>query len=222
MRVFQENRCFMELHHVAQAAYLITAIPIETSKGKLTLELLKNVDNMLEIHSDDDSDRFNILAFKDELTNLFNRWYVDERLSKDLISAFVEQLPLSVIFLDIDNLKDINDSLGHLFGDNVLIEVSNIIMQSIRISTDWAARYGGDEFLICLNSTTTTEAFEIAERIRNKIAELVILENSKIKTSASLGIYSSGKNEVTAAKAISLADSKMYEAKRNGKNCTVQ
>ncbi len=222
IRAFQENECFMELQHVARAVYLITAVPIETSKGKFTLELLKNVAKSLEIGQNDDSDQFNVMVFKDELTNLFNRRYVDKRLPEDLISAFVDQLPLSIIFLDIDNLKDINDSLGHVLGDKVLVEVSDIIMRSIRTSTDWAARYGGDEFLICLNSTDAKEAFEIAERIRNKIAELEIIENRNIKTSASLGIYSSGEHEITAAKAISLADSKMYEAKRNGKNCTVQ
>lgn len=83
------------------------------------------------------------------------------------------------------------------------------------------ARYGGDEFLICLNNNEPKETFEIAERIRNKIADLVILQNGTIKTTVSLGIYSTGKHAVTAAEAISYADSKMYEAKRNGKNCTM-
>ena len=125
------------------------------------------------------------------------------------------------MFLDIDNLKEINDSLGHAFGDKVLIDVADIIMRSIRCDTDWVARYGGDEFLICLYNTEAKEAFEISERIRNNIAELVILENRKTKTSASLGIYSTEQQEVTAAEVISLADHKMYEAKRNGKNCTM-
>jgi len=102
-----------------------------------------------------------------------------------------------------------------------LIEISNIIMRSIRSDTDWVARYGGDEFLICLNNSEAKEAFEISERIRNKIAELVILENKRIKTTASLGICSKGQKEMTATEAISLADQKMYEAKRNGKNCTI-
>lgn len=222
MRAFQENECFIELKHLADAAFLISAIPIETSRGKLVLELLKDVTNSLLIGPYDNSDPINNLAFKDELTNLFNRRYVDERLPEDIIKAFTEQLPMSLVFLDVDNLKEINDLLGHAFGDKVLKEVSEIIMRSIRFDTDWVARYGGDEFLICLNNTETKEAFEIAERIRNKIADLVILENRKIKTTASLGIYSTGQEEMTAAEVISLADHKMYEAKRNGKNCTMQ
>ena len=218
---FQENTCVMRLVHMGSSTFLVTAFPIELSGVKLVLELLKNVSNSLSINPKDYSDPSNSLALKDELTNLFNRRYVDDRLSKDIVKAFVEQSPMSVIFLDVDNLKEINDSLGHAFGDKVLIDVADIITRSIRSDTDWVARYGGDEFLICLNKTDANEAFEIAERIRNKIAELVILENKKIKTTASLGIYS-GQKEMTAAEVISFADKKMYEAKRNGKNCTMQ
>ena len=218
---FQENTCVMRLVHMGSSTFLVTAFPIELSGVKLVLELLKNVSNSLSINPKDYSDPSNSLALKDELTNLFNRRYVDERLSKDIVKAFVEQLPMSVIFLDVDNLKEINDSLGHAFGDKVLIDVADIIMRSIRSNTDWVARYGGDEFVICLNKTDANEAFEIAERVRNKVAELVILQNNKIGTTVSLGIYS-GQNEMTAAEVISFADKKMYEAKRNGKNCTMQ
>jgi diguanylate cyclase (GGDEF)-like protein len=203
------------------STFLVTAFPIELSGEKLVLELLKNVSNSLSINPKDYSDPSNSLALKDELTNLFNRRYVDDRLSKDIAKAFVEQSPMSVIFLDVDNLKEINDSLGHAFGDKVLIDVADIIMRSIRSNTDWVARYGGDEFVICLNKTDANEAFEIAERVRNKVAELVILQNNKIGTTVSLGIYS-GQNEMTVAEVISFADKKMYEAKRNGKNCTMQ
>ena len=218
---FQENTCVMRLVHMGSSTFLDTAFPIELSGVKLVLELLKNVSNSLSINPKDYSDPSNSLALKDELTNLFNRRYVDDRLSKDIVKAFVEQSPMSVIFLDVDNLKEINDSLGHAFGDKVLIDVADIIMRSIRSDTDWVARYGGDEFLICLNKTDANEAFEIAERVRNKVAELVILQNNKIGTTVSLGIYS-GQNEMTAAEVISFADKKMYEAKRNGKNCTMQ
>ena len=218
---FQENTCVMRLVHIGSSTFLVTAFPIELSGVKLVLELLKNVSNSLSINPKDYSDPSNSLALKDELTNLFNRRYVDDRLSKDIVKAFVEQSPMSVIFLDVDNLKEINDSLGHAFGDKVLIDVADIIMRSIRSNTDWVARYGGDEFVICLNKTDANEAFEIAERVRNKVAELVILQNNKIGTTVSLGIYS-GQNEMTAAEVISFADKKMYEAKRNGKNCTMQ
>lgn len=220
IRAFQENECFVRLEHVADSTFLISAFPIEIANENLVLELLKNV-NSLSVGYTDFSEPINNLALKDELTNLFNRRYVDERLSADIMKAFAEKLPMSLVFLDVDNLKEINDSLGHAFGDKVLVEISEIIIRSIRSDTDWVARYGGDEFLICLNNTEAKEAFEISERIRNKIAELVILENGKIKTTASLGIYSTEQEEKTAAEIISLADNKMYEAKRNGKNCTM-
>lgn len=222
MRAFQGNECVMRLEYMADSIFLVTAFPIEISNGKLVLELLKNVTNSLSIGFNDYFDAINNLALKDELTNLFNRRYVDQRLAKDIIKAFTEHLPMSLVFLDVDNLKEINDSFGHAFGDKVLVGISDIIMRSIRSNTDWVARYGGDEFLICLNNTEAKEAFEIAERIRKKIAELVILHSGKIKTTASLGIYSIGETELSAAEVISLADHKMYEAKRNGKNCTMQ
>lgn len=219
---FQENECFMKLEHVADATYLVTAFPIEISNEKLVLELSKKMTDSMPIAFNNFYDPINNWELKDELTNLFNRRYVDGRLSEDIMKAFTENLPMSLIFLDVDNLKGINDSLGHAFGDKVLIETSDIIILSIRSDTDWAARYGGDEFLICLNNTDAKEAFEVAERIRSKIADLVILQNERIKTSASLGIYSTGKRRITAAEAISYADSKMYTAKKNGKNCTIQ
>lgn len=222
LRAYQENECIMKLEQTFDSTFLVTVFPIETPSGKLILELLKNVTSSLSIGSNGYSDPTNNLAMKDELTNLFNRRFADEHLSKDVVRAISEKSPLSVIFLDIDNLKEINDTLGHAFGDRVLLEVSDVILQSIRSQTDWVARYGGDEYVICLNDTDKTEAFEIAERIRNKIAELVILQNERIKTSASLGIFSTEQQEVTAAEVIALADSKMYDAKRKGKNCTMQ
>jgi len=204
---------------------LITALPIGDD---FILELIKNVTDSVII---DDSyyqrfngltDRYNNLAYQDILTGLYNRRYVDERLQKDISASIHKQQPLSMIFLDIDNLKEINDHYGHAFGDSVLKEVSQLLVRSTRESSDWAARYGGDEFLICLNNTSDDDAFEIAERIRTEITTLVILQNENIKTSASLGVYSSGSKEITAAELISMTDAKMYQAKRYGKNQTAK
>jgi len=221
IRAYQKNECIMKLEQTLNSAFLVTAIPIEILSEKHILELWKNATNTFALGSDDFSDAISNLAMKDEITNLFNRRYVDLHLPEDFVRASADSSPLSIIFLDIDNLKEINDKFGHAFGDRVLIEVSDLIMQSIRANTDWAARYGGDEFLICLNNTEEDEAFEIAERIRNNIAGMLLMQNEKIKTTASLGIYSMKRENVSAAEAISLADNKMYEAKRNGKNCTM-
>jgi len=221
LRAYEDKKCYVKLEQLSASALLITALPLD---GGLILEMIKNVSDAIAIesqefqHFNDHHERYKNLAFQDELTGLFNRRYVDDRLQKDISAATGKRYPLSIVFLDIDNLKEINDKYGHAFGDRVLIEVANLLERSIRATNDWAARYGGDEFLICLNNTSGNEALEIAERIRAEIAELVILQNERITTSASLGLCSTENEEVLASELISLADAKMYQAKKNGKN----
>ncbi len=227
---YQDNECYMKLEQSIDSILCVTSLPIKGTEHPLVLELLKDVsDTMMIGFGDYASGRFvrdlihdiNELAVKDEITKIFNRRYADDCLPKNIVKAAMEKCPLSVIFLDVDNLKEINDTLGHAFGDATLKKVADVIISCIRINTDWVARYGGDEFLICLYNTAGSEAYEIAERIRNKISEIVILQDEKIKTTASLGIYSIENTQLTAAELILLADNKMYEAKKKGKNCTV-
>lgn len=225
LRAYGDNKCCIKLEQLSASVLLITAFPVD---GGLILEMIKNVSDAIVIENhefqrfNDLHERYKNLAFQDELTGLFNRRFVDDRLQKDISAATDKHHSLSLVFLDIDNLKEINDKYGHAFGDRVLIEVANLLECSIRENDDWAARYGGDEFLICLNNTSGDEALEIAERIRAEIVDLVILQNERIKTSASLGICSTENKEVLASELISLADSKMYEAKKNGKNQTAK
>ena len=108
-----------------------------------------------------------------------------------------------------------------LWETRSLKEVSAILLHSIRTDTDWVARYGGDEFLICLYNTGSEEANLIAERIRNKISGLIILQNENIGTTASLGVSSTEDTPLSADELISSADQKMYLAKKSGKNCTM-
>jgi len=123
--------------------------------------------------------------------------------------------------LDVDNLKIINDTFGHALGDKALTKVSDVLMRSIRTNTDWAARYGGDEFLVCLFDTGGKGAYQIAERIRKKITELVLIQNHKIGITASLGVSSMENAPAAADELIELADRRMYCAKKNGKNCCI-
>lgn len=175
---YKDNKYYVKTEQFTNSLLLITALPID---GTLVLEMLKNVSDAILIENNDYqyvkhlAHDFISIALRDEMTGLYNRRYVYERLKKDISNAIAKQHPLSIIFLDIDNFKKINDSYGHAFGDKVLIDVSNILIKSTRFKTDWVARYGGDEFLFCLNDTEEGKAFEIAERIRIKIAELAIL-----------------------------------------------
>ena len=125
---------------------------------------------------------------------------------------------LSVIFIDIDNLKTINDTYGHAAGDLALKNAASAMQGCIRAGLDWAARYGGDEFVICLNNVGNDEAELTAEKLRRSINALAIpTSDGSVGISASLGVQTM-QEPVTAEEMLRLADEKMYEAKRSGKN----
>ena len=126
---------------------------------------------------------------------------------------------MSVIMLDIDDFKLINDSCGHLVGDQILREVSNQILTTVR-KIDVAARYGGEEFVILLPETTKQGASIIAERLRKNIANLKVNTNDDkvVTTTVSMGIAQFPNDAATAQDIIDAADKALYYSKRNGKN----
>ncbi len=158
-------------------------------------------------------------AFHDPVTKLANRALFNERVRHALARARREHFQLAVIFLDLDDFKTINDSLGHAAGDRVLLEVAKRLATSIRVS-DTAARFGGDEFAILLEDTTgPQEAAEVAERIVDLLKMPLRLDQKEIIVQASLGIsvvnYDS---TLDADELIRNADAAMYIAKRDGKD----
>lgn len=226
------DKCFIKLEQIGTTIMVVTAMPVEGAEHPLIIEMLKDVTDSLIIGTGKYSNghqvqniitEFNDLITKDELTGLYNRRYVDERLPADIVKSTLNEMPLSIIFMDIDNLKEINDTFGHVYGDKTINQVTNLISDCIRKDEDWAARYGGDEFLICLNNTNSEEAYQIADRIRCKTAELRIRTNGKIiHTTASLGVYTTrSSSTLTVEEVIALADNRMYEAKKSGKNSTI-
>lgn len=231
IRAYQENKSFMKLEYKPETIMMVTAIPLELSGSPVTLELLKNVTDSIMIGSGNYNDghlmrnvvsEFNDMVIKDKLTSLYNRRYIDDRLPVDIIKATITQSPLSVIFVDVDNLKGINDAYGHSVGDIAIKEVGNAISKSIRADNDWGARYGGDEFFISLNNTDYDEAFIIAERIRGNIEKTsVLIENNFINFTISLGIYTMKDSKLTFEDLINLVDKNMYKAKKSGKNQTI-
>lgn len=228
VRSHRENKSFIKLEYNPDAIMMVTAVPIEDFNVPIVLELLKNASDTMLIESDTYSNGkpaysivadINDMVVKDQLTSLFNRRFIDDRLPVDIIRASISKSPLSVIFFDVDNLKHINDTFGHLVGDLALKEIGNIISKSIRTDNDWAARYGGDEFLICLNKTDYDEAYQIAERIRKNIEKTPIpVEDTNERLTLSLGIHTMKNSKLTAEELIRCADQKMYEAKKSGKN----
>ncbi|MEA2135537.1 MAG: hypothetical protein QOC68_3446 [Solirubrobacteraceae bacterium] len=157
-------------------------------------------------------------AFHDPVTNLANRALFVERVRHAVPRARRERSRLAVIFMDLDDFKTINDSLGHAAGDAVLLEIAKRLDGSIRPS-DTAARFGGDEFAILLEDVRSAQdAADTAERILESLSAPLLLEGKELFVRCSLGIsIAEGETAAGADELIRNADAAMYIAKRDGK-----
>lgn len=230
MRAYKENDTFFKMEYKEGNIFMITAVPIEFQGNCLVIELIKNTSkNMVfgEGNSDCDSktltmiEYMNQVAIKDSLTGLYNRRYIDERLPAELLDASLKGEPLSVIFADIDFFKKINDTYGHSTGDLVLKEFAKELERFIRKDGDWVARFGGEEFLICLPGTDLYSAKGLAENIRDRIEKKEFEVNGEtINLTCSFGVHVVCEdNECkTVDGVIKLVDEHLYKAKNLGRN----
>ncbi len=154
------------------------------------------------------------LAFVDSLTDLYNGRYLDTALDRNISEADRMGKPFSLLFLDLDYFKEINDAYGHLTGGKVLIEVSRILRNNVR-EGDVLIRYGGDEFTVVLPRTDTGEAREVAERIRCAIKGHVFLgrEGGTVRLTASIGVATYPDDAKSREELIDQADRAMYRGK---------
>jgi len=153
------------------------------------------------------------LSSIDELTKISNHRTLMDRLNAEMTEAGRTSSPLSIAIFDIDDFKKVNDSKGHVFGDQVLVDVATILKKSIR-GTDLVGRYGGEEFMIIFSNTSIDVAKKISERIRQAVENYEFIDGLRITISGGVGQYSSE----TILELIHLADTGLYRAKRNGKN----
>lgn len=175
-------------------------------------ELLARVKNHLK--SKHNQDFLKELALMDGLTKLYNHSYIHERLSEEMSKAKRHKLELSLIMIDLDNFKMINDSFGHNLGDCVLKKVASTIQGLLR-EEDIAGRYGGEEFIIILPNTNCSSALIVAEKIRNSVKKLK-WETEALKISLSGGVYSFAGETVNEF--IEKTDQLLYNAKNMGKD----
>lgn len=189
------------------------------------LELLSRVRSQLRIKDLHDSlkranDRLKELVDIDDLTGLFNMRSLYKRLDFELDRARRYNRSVCVIMMDLDHFKRVNDQHDHLFGSYVLAQVGKQIRDNIR-KVDFAARYGGDEFLVVLTEIAMDGAVTFANRLRQRI-EASVFENEffSMKLTASLGlaITNPNQNEVDARSLVRYADRALYTAKENGRN----
>lgn len=156
-------------------------------------------------------------AHTDPLTQVNNRISMDNCIKREWDLAHRQKTPLSVMLLDIDHFKQINDRYGHSYGDTVLKAVAQCIKTTIRAS-DIVFRYGGEEFVVVLSNTEMEGAVLLAERIRQAVESLLIYENqSKVGVTISLGVTQMRAND-SVGQLFVHADQAMYQAKQNGRN----
>jgi diguanylate cyclase (GGDEF)-like protein len=154
------------------------------------------------------------LTITDDLTKLYNSRYLHDFMELEIGKAERYGGNISILFIDLDYFKKVNDSYGHLIGSQLLVEIANVIKHKLR-KVDFAARYGGDEFVIVLSHTTKKNAHLVATRIRKAINNAVFLKDKglKIKITASFGIASLPKDAANKLELIRLADQAMYRVK---------
>jgi diguanylate cyclase (GGDEF)-like protein len=159
------------------------------------------------------------MAIYDTLTGLHNRRYFEEKLEIEAQKCFCSNIPLSLVMVDIDFFKKVNDTFGHTEGDQVLCKVSSLLKTSVR-KKDIVARYGGEEFILILPEARLEESFVIAERIR-RLVENTLFEVGKaqVNLTLSMGISNFPSHQVKSKEQLTeMADQALYDAKRGGRN----
>lgn len=160
------------------------------------------------------------MAMKDPLTGTLNRTAMDMMLSKEVELAHRHSTPMSLIVIDIDHFKGINDNYGHSTGDSALKALATRVRQCVR-TTDSIFRYGGEEFVIMLSNTDHSGAQLLAERIRESVEEMVyVTDKATLNMTISLGVATLEKDE-NAEGIFDRADHALYEAKTSGRNRAV-
>jgi len=163
------------------------------------------------------------LAITDPLTKIYNRRFFFEGADKEITRAKRTRLPLSLVIFDIDQFKEVNDTFGHIAGDQVLVNLVNLCQQNIR-SMDLLARFGGEEFVILMPHTDSKSARESAERFRLKVAEKPMTTSGEtdVSITISMGIASwNYGNPLDVESMLDHADQALYLAKEAGRNQTI-
>ena len=163
----------------------------------------------------------NKLAVTDGLTGISNRPSVEKSLQIEFERSKRYNSPLSLIILDVDHFKDVNDTYGHQKGDEILIAFASLLKKACR-ANDIAARYGGEEFVMVLPQSNAQGAFKIAERVREEMMKTSFTGNeSNFAVTVSCGVAEFNKDYESINKLIAAVDQALYEAKNGGRNKTI-
>jgi diguanylate cyclase (GGDEF)-like protein len=162
------------------------------------------------------------LARCDELTGLYNRRYFMDRLTEEVLRSRRYGYPLCIMLMDLDHFKSINDTHGHLMGDQVLATVGHLLREAVRL-TDIPGRYGGEELCVVLTGTPLDRAHIIAERLRQRVAEeeFRTTDGTAFHITCSIGLAQFRPDLLDITAVLALADQALYQAKDTGRNRVV-
>ena len=224
------NEDLLHIHRKDEVGILANSFKEMSSKLEMSYSELKELNESLEekikLRTQDleaSQKELKHLASIDPMTKLYNRRYFSEISEEMFDENKRKHTNVSLILLDIDNFKSINDIYGHHIGDDVIISIANILMDNTR-SEDIVCRYGGEEYIILLPNTDLESSMKIAEKIRELVEEMVIKlpQEKRLRVTISIGVSMANMivdNDIEIA--INKADNAMYEAKRSGKNKVV-
>jgi diguanylate cyclase (GGDEF)-like protein len=214
MRVFNAQR---EAERLRGEAKLEQLRNVELMQALEALEQANQAKTTLLVELEEKSSELELLVLQDPLTRLYNRRHLENFLTEEFTRASLGNHPLPVAMLDVDDFKYVNDTFGHLIGDQVLQHLAGILHTVLR-SSDMPARYGGEEFAFVLPRSTPQDALIVCERIRTTV-EHYDWESIQVglKVTVSIGMVWDT-NVANFEKLISRADDRLYEAKRYGKN----
>ena len=213
--------------HVVETITDITVLKQQQVRSEQLVKKLSNANSEL-LHT---NEQLRDQSSRDGLTKLFNHSHFQQALVQLCAQSVRSLKPLSLLFIDLDNFKGINDTYGHSAGDQVLKEMGWLLDsqqlpgRSLARASDLAARYGGEEFALILPDTSMEGALSAAERVRHRVTtlpllpELALLANPPLSLTCSIGVASFPIHATNAADLVSAADAAVYAAKRAGKNC---
>jgi len=158
-------------------------------------------------------------AFRDDLTDAYNRRYMERHMEEELERARRYERPLSVLFMDLDRLKTVNEAYGHLCGSKVLMEVAALVLQHLRKS-DKIFRFGGDEFVVTLPETDRRGALKVANRLREAVKEhrFLVAEGAAVQLTASFGLSTFPQDGINTDQLLRHADQAMYLIKSTSRD----
>lgn len=212
------NKKERDLRHT-QEQLLATESAAKTELELQVKQRTRDLSNLLG-QLEDENKSLAELSINDALTKVRNRRFFNDIYPQMWNDSIEERAPISVIMLDIDHFKRVNDDYGHLCGDHCLVTLAQIMQSSVNHSTDVVCRYGGEEFAIILTRTTAEQACVVAERIRENIEMTIITDGEHtFKVTSSFGVAGLIPTEHASPDAlIAQSDAALYKSKRNGRN----